>query len=63
MEGLTGGTMPGAVSFPDGLRRTTSFDPQLEQEIGDIISRQEAASAVPNMWICRIHRGIPSDVA
>ncbi len=50
MEGLTGGTMPGAVSFPDGLGRASSFDPQLEQEIGDIISRQEATLGIGHIF-------------
>jgi len=46
MEGLCGGIMQEAVSFPSGLGRGSGFDPMLEEQIGEIISRQEAAVGV-----------------
>ncbi len=46
MEGLCGAYLPGAMSFPSGIGRASSFDPALEQQIGDIVRRQESACGI-----------------
>ncbi len=43
MEGLCGAFIQGATSFPSGIGRASSFDPELEKQIGDIVGRQERA--------------------
>lgn len=43
MEGLCGAFVAGAVSFPSGIGRASSFDDKLEEKIGSIVSRQERA--------------------
>lgn len=48
MEGLSGAYIPGATTFQSGIGRGTSFDPQLEREIGSIIGRQERALGITN---------------
>ena len=58
MEGLCGGIMQGATSFPSGLARGAGFDPKLEEQIGETVCRQEAAVAVghilaPVLDVCR----------
>lgn len=46
MEGLCGPFIQDAISFPSGIARGASWDPQLEQEIGAAVSRQEAACGI-----------------
>ena len=46
MEGLCGALMQDTTAFPSGIARGSSFDPELEQEIGAIVSRQEAAYGI-----------------
>jgi beta-glucosidase len=46
MEGLCGAYLPGATSFPSGLARAASFDPELEREIGAVVGRQERAVGI-----------------
>lgn len=46
MEGLCGAYLPGATSFPSGLGRASSWDVELEQEIGHIVGRQERAVGI-----------------
>lgn len=46
MEGLCGAFLNGATSFPSGIGRGSSFDPELERQIGEIVSRQEAACGI-----------------
>ena len=46
MEGLCGGFIPESTSFPSGIGRGSTWDPELEQKIGTIISRQEKAIGV-----------------
>lgn len=41
MEGLCGAFLQGAASFPCGLARGASFDPELEETLGGIVARQE----------------------
>lgn len=48
MEGLSGAYIPGATSFQSGIGRGTSFDPNLEREIGEVIGRQERALGITN---------------
>ncbi len=43
MEGVNGALLQDTTAFPSGVNRGAGFDPQLEQEIGEIVSRQEAA--------------------
>ena len=43
MEGLCGAFIQDATSFPSGIGRGSSFDPELENQIGDIVGRQERA--------------------
>ena len=46
MEGLCGAFIQDATSFPSGIARGAGFHPQLEEEIAEIISRQEAACGI-----------------
>ena len=46
MEGLCGPLMQGGVSFPSGIGRGASFHPETEEEIGQIVSRQELACGI-----------------
>lgn len=46
MEGLCGAVLHDATSFPSGLARGSAFDPELEEAIGETVSRQEAAVGV-----------------
>lgn len=41
MEGICGAHLQGAASFPSGYARGAGWDPELEREIGKIVSRQE----------------------
>ena len=43
MEGVNGALLQDTTAFPSGVNRGAGFDPELEQEIGEIVSRQEAA--------------------
>ncbi len=46
MEGLCGAFIQEAVSFPSGIARGASFDPELEQKVGEVVSRQELACGI-----------------
>ena len=46
MEGICGAFIQGSTSFPSGVNRGASFDPELEKKIGEIVSRQEAAYGI-----------------
>lgn len=41
MEGLCGAFIQGSTSFPSGIGRGASFDPELEEQVGRIVARQE----------------------
>ena len=46
MEGLCGAFVQDTTAFPSGVNRGAGFDPALEREIGEIVSRQEAAFGI-----------------
>ena len=46
MEGLCGAFVQDSTAFPSGVNRGASFDPALEEMIGAIVSRQEAAYGI-----------------
>lgn len=46
MEGLCGAFIQDMTAFPSGVNRGSTFDPELEQKIGEIVSRQEAAFGI-----------------
>lgn len=46
MEGLCGAFIQNAASLPSGIGRASSFDPQLEEKLGDIVARQETAVGI-----------------
>lgn len=46
MEGLNGAYFPGATSFPSPLGRGSSFNPMLEEKIGEAVGRQERALGI-----------------
>ena len=46
MEGLCGPLMQDTTTFPSGVARGSSFDPELERRIGETVSRQEAAFGI-----------------
>lgn len=50
MEGLCGGFFQGCTSFPSGISRGSSFDPELEEEIARVVSRQEAAMGITHIF-------------
>ena len=46
MEGLCGALMQEATSFPSGIGRASSWNPELEERIGGIVGRQERAVGI-----------------
>jgi beta-glucosidase len=46
MEGLCGAFIQDAMSFPSGIGRGSSWNPELEQTIGSIVSRQELSCGI-----------------
>lgn len=46
MEGICGAFVQGSTAFPSGVNRGASFDAELEEQIGEIVSRQEAACGI-----------------
>lgn len=46
MEGLCGAFLKGSTSFPAGIGRASSFDPELEEQIGRMVARQEQAAGI-----------------
>ena len=46
MEGLCGAFIKGTTAFPSGINRGASFDAELEEKIGEVVSRQEAAYGI-----------------
>lgn len=49
MEGLCGAFIQDAASFPSGIGRGSGWDPKLEEQIGEIVSRQEAACGITHV--------------
>ena len=49
MEGLCGAFIQDSTSFPSGIGRGASFDPELEEKIAKIVSRQEAACGITHV--------------
>ena len=49
MEGLCGAFIQDSTSFPSGIGRGSSFDPELEEKIAEIVSRQEAACGITHI--------------
>ena len=60
MEGLCGAFIQGAVSFPSGIGRASSFDPELEEQAAAVVADRSAQLAfpiyLPRFWI---FQGIP----
>lgn len=50
MEGLCGAYVQGATSYPAGIARGASFDPDLEKEIARAVARQERAVGVTQIF-------------
>lgn len=50
MEGLCGPFIQDGASFPSGIARGASFDVGLERQIGKIVSRQEAACGITQVF-------------
>lgn len=49
MEGLCGAFIQEAVSFPSGIGRGSGWDPELEEKIAQVVSRQEAACGITHV--------------
>lgn len=49
MEGLCGAFIQDSTSFPSGIGRGAGWDPELEEKIAKIVSRQEAACGVTHV--------------
>ncbi len=49
MEGLCGAFIQGSTSFPSGIGRGSSFDTELEEKIGAVVSRQERAMGITHI--------------
>ncbi len=49
MEGLCGAFIQDTTSFPAGIGRGAGFDPELEEKIAGIVSRQEAACGITHV--------------
>lgn len=50
MEGLCGAFIQDSTSFPAGIARGSSWDPELEEQIAEIVSRQEAACGITQVF-------------
>ena len=50
MEGICGPFIQDSASFPSGIARGASFDIELERQIGKIVSRQEAACGMTQVF-------------
>lgn len=50
MEGLCGAFIQDSTSFPSGIARGAGWDPELEEKIGRIVSRQEAACGMTQIF-------------
>lgn len=46
MEGLCGSFIQDSTSFPSGIGRASSWDPELEKKVGEVVSRQELACGI-----------------
>lgn len=46
MEGLCGAFIQDAVSFPSGISRASTWDPGIEEKLGEIVSRQELSCGI-----------------
>ncbi|MDO4337384.1 MAG: glycoside hydrolase family 3 N-terminal domain-containing protein [Eubacteriales bacterium] len=46
MEGLCGAFIQDSMSFPSGIGRGSAWNPELEEKIGQIVSRQELACGI-----------------
>jgi len=46
MEGLCGAYIQGATSFPSGIGRASTWNPDLEKQVGQIVGRQERALGI-----------------
>ena len=46
MEGLCGGFIQDNTSFPSGMNRASTWDPELEEQVGAAVSRQEKAAGI-----------------
>ncbi len=46
MEGLCGPFIQNSVSLPSGIARGSSWDPELEESLGKIVSRQELSCGI-----------------
>lgn len=49
MEGLCGPFIQDSISFPAGIGRGAGFNPELEEKIAEIVSRQEAACGITHI--------------
>lgn len=50
MEGLCGAYIPGATSFPSGIGRASTWDPELEFKVGQVVGRQERAAGITHTF-------------
>lgn len=50
MEALCGAMLPEAASFPPGIGRAASFDPQLEEKVGEICGAQARAAGASQVF-------------
>ena len=50
MEGLCGAFLQDSASFPAGIARGAGWDPELEEQIAQTVSRQEAACGVTHIF-------------
>lgn len=50
MEGLCGAFIQGATSFPSGIGRASAWNPELEEEVGKIVGRQERAVGITHTF-------------
>lgn len=46
MEGLCGAFIQDASSLPSGIGRVSSFDPELEEKLAEVVARQETAVGI-----------------
>lgn len=49
MEGLCGAFLEESTSFPSGIARGSGWDPELEEQIGRHVARQEAACGITHI--------------
>ena len=55
MEGLCGPFIQDSTSFPSGIGRGSTWDPELEEQVAQTVSRQELACGIPDRLLDEVY--------